>query len=87
MILRVGDSAAGFALELEIPKILRNSLEMVGVVDSNFSRVEWFVYVSVDLGLLDFNTALLLYEGRELRRGVVVLGQVVEVDNVLLTRR
>ncbi len=82
----VGESAAGFALELEIPKILQDSLELVGVVDSDDGRVEWLVDVSADLGLLDINTALLLDEGRELSRGVVVLGQVVEVDNVLLKR-
>ena len=71
---------------MEIAEVGLDSFELVGVVDSDDGRVERLVDVSADLGLLDINTALLLDEGRELGRGVVVLGQVVEVDNVLLTR-
>ena len=66
---------------------MHDSFKLVGVVDFDDSRVERLVDVSANLGLIDkINITLLLDQGRELSRGDVVLGQVVEKDNFLLTR-
>lgn len=51
-----------------------DSLKLVRVVNSDDSGVEGLVNVSSDLRLLDINATLLLDEGSELGRSVVVLG-------------
>jgi hypothetical protein len=86
-ILEKGESSTGFALEIEITEVGLDSFELVPVVDSDDGRVEWLVDVSMDLGLLDINTTPLLDENREFSRGIVFLGQIVEVDILLLTMR
>ena len=85
-ILAVGESTAGLVLKVEVAKVLLDSFELISVVDSDDSGVEGLIDISADLGLLDINATLLLDESCELGGGVVVLGQIVEVDNVLLAR-
>jgi hypothetical protein len=85
-VLAVGESTTGLRLELEVAEVLLDSFELVSVVDSDDSGVEGLIDISADLGLLDINATLLLDESCELGGGVVVLGQIVEVDNVLLAR-
>jgi hypothetical protein len=85
-VCAVGESAAGLAFEFEVAEVLLDSLKLVGIVDSDYGRVEGLLEVAADLGLLDFDAGLALNEGGEFHWGVLVLGQVVEVDNVLLAK-
>ena len=72
------------ALNLEVSHLLASIVELLGVLDADHGRVEWFGEVFLDLwSRIKDNARFLLEDLGNLVAGDVFLGEVIKVDKLL----